>query len=80
MTARWDIPSALAGLLDALESDLLGASAEEVRAALSETGRAKESAVHELRSLLRDAEADGYDRCPLARPSDEHDGMDTQRH
>ena len=80
MTGPWDTPSALTDLLDALESDLFGASAEEVRAALSETGRARESAVRELRSLLRDAEADGHDRCPIPRPFDEQDRTDTRWH
>lgn len=80
MTVRGDAPSALAALLDTLEADLLGASSEEVQAALRETGRARESAVLELRSLLRDAEADGQDGCPPALPRDEQDGMDTKRH
>lgn len=80
MTTRWNGASALAALLDALEADLLGASPEEVQAALRETGRARESAVHELRALLRDAEADGHDGCPLALPCDGQDGMDTKRH
>jgi len=80
MTVRWDAPSALAALLDALEANLLGAPSEEVQAALRETGRARESAVREVRSLLREAEAEGHDRCPLATPSDERDEMDTQRH
>jgi hypothetical protein len=80
MTARWDTPAALTALLDALEADLLGASKEDVQAALRETGRAKEGAVREIRSLLRDAEGDSGDRYPLALPSDEHDEMGTQRH
>ncbi len=80
MTARWNIPSALAALLDALEADLLGAPSAEVQAALRETGRAREGAVRELRSLLQDAEADGHDGCPLVLPRGGHDGMGTQRH
>ena len=80
MTGPWDTPSWLTELLDALESDLLGASAEEVRAALSETGRAQESAVRELRSLLHDAEAEGHDRCPIPRPSGEQDRIATKWH
>ncbi len=79
MTARWDTPAALAALLDALEADLLSASKEEMGAALRETGRAKEGAVREIRSLLRDAERDSDDRCLPALPSDEHDKMSTQR-
>ena len=80
MTARWDTPAALATLLDALEADLLSAPKEEVQAALRETGRAKEGAVREVRSLLRDAEGDSDDRYPSAVPSDEHGGTSTQRH
>jgi hypothetical protein len=80
MIPRSNLASALAALLDALEADLLGASPEEVHAALRETGRARESAVGEIRSLLRDTEAEGHNRCPLALPSDESDGMGTQRH
>ena len=80
MTARWNTPSALAALLDALEADLLGAPPEEVQAALRETGRARGSAVRELRSLLRHAEAEGQDPCLLALLSDGRHGMGTQRH
>ncbi len=80
MTSRWNAPSALAALLDALEADLFGVSPEEVQAALRETGRAREGAVQEVRTLLRDAEADGHDGCPLALPCDGQDGMGTQRH
>lgn len=80
MTARWDTPAALTALLDALEADLLLASKDDVQTALRETGRAKEGAVREIRSLLRDAEADSADRYPLALSSDEHDKMGTQQH
>ncbi len=80
MTARWDTPAALAALLYALEADLLSAPKEDVGEALRETGRAKEGAVREISSLLRDAERDSDDRCPTALPSDEHDKMSTQRH
>ena len=73
MTSHWNAASALAALLDALEADLLGASKSEVQAALCETGRAREGAVRELRSLLHDAKAAGHDRCPFARPHDERD-------
>ena len=78
MTARW-AASSLHALLDALEADLLGAPPEEVRAALRETGRARESAVR-VRSLLREAEAESHDPRPLASPSDERNGMGVQRH
>lgn len=80
MTARWDTPAALTALLDALESDLLGAPKEDVKAALRETGRAKEGAVREIKSLLHDAEGDGDDQYPLSLPSDDHDDFGTQRH
>lgn len=80
MTSHWNTAAALAALLDALEADLLGASPEEVQAALRETGRAREGAAQEVRALLRDAEADGQDGCPLALPCGGHDGMGTQRH
>ena len=80
MTTRWNAASALAALLDALEADLLGAASEDVQAALRETGRAREGAAQEVRALLRDAEADGHDGCPLALPCDGQDGMGTQRH
>jgi hypothetical protein len=69
-----------ASALDALEADLLGASPEEVQAALRESGRARESAVGEIRLLVRDAEADDRNSGPLALPFDERDGMGTQRH
>jgi len=80
MTARWNVPSALAALLDALEADLLGAPREDVQAALRETGRARESAAQEVRALLHHAEVDGHDGCPLALPCGGQDGMGTQRH
>lgn len=80
MTRPWDTPSALTALLDALEADLLGAPKQEVQAALRETGRARERAIHELRSLLRDVQAGGRDRCPLATLPDEHNGMSTRQH
>ena len=44
MTARWDATAAITALLDALEAELLGASKEEMHAALRETGRARDSA------------------------------------
>ncbi len=80
MTARWNAPSALAALLDALEADLLGAPREDVQAALHETGRAREGAAQEVRALLRDAEADSHDGCPLAPPCDGQHDMGTRRH
>ncbi len=80
MTKPWNATSALAALLDALEADLLSAPSHEVHAALRETSRARESAICEVRSLLRDVQADDLDRCPLTTFSDEADGISTQRH
>ena len=80
MTKPWDAPSALAVLLDALEADLLVAPMQEVRTALRETSRARESAICELRSLLRDVQAADHDRCSPTPLPDDHDGMNGQRH
>ena len=80
MTARWDSPAALAVLLDALEADLLRAPNGDLGAALRETCRAKEGAIREIRSLLRDAEGRSENGYPLTLPFDEHDGWSTQRH
>jgi len=80
MSPCWSATTALDALLDALEADLLGTSPEEVQAALREIGRARESAVHELRSLLRDATTQGHDRYTPAPSSDECDVMDARRH
>ncbi len=49
------LPSALTAFLDALEQDLLAAPADEVHAALRETGRAREAACQEVRTLLKEA-------------------------
>ena len=80
MTRPWDTPSLLVALLDAMEADLLSTPVDEVQAALHETGRAREGAIQELRSLLRDVQADGHDRCFPATLSDKYDGMGTRRH
>ncbi len=56
MNRRVDhLPSGLTALLDALERDLLAASADEVRDALGETGRARDAASREVRALLNEA-------------------------
>ena len=70
----------LAALLDALETDLRGASPDEIQAAVRETGRARETAVREIRSLLRDAEAQGHGVYPLGPSDDERDGISILRH
>ena len=51
------MPSGLTALLDALEQDLLAAPADEVRDTQRETGRARQSACYEVRSLLNEAVA-----------------------
>jgi hypothetical protein len=80
MTRPWDAPSALAALLDALETDLLGAPTQDVRAAHAETGRVRESPIHEMRSLLQAVRADECDRGPWASLPDEIDPTRPQRH
>ena len=70
----------LAALLDAMEADLLSTPVDEVEAALRETGRARDDAIQELRSLLRDVEGDGHDHCLPATLPDKHNGMGTRRH
>ncbi len=80
MTARWNTPTALAALLDALEADLLNAPKEDVRVALRETCRAKEGAVREIRLVLHDAERDSDDGHPLALPFYEHIEVSTKLH
>ena len=55
MNRRGHSPSGLTALLDALERDLLAAPVDEVRDALGETGRARDAACQEIRSLLNEA-------------------------
>ncbi len=55
-------PDGLQALLDALEAELLAASVEEVRDALRETGRARDAACREDRSVLNEAAASGKDQ------------------
>jgi hypothetical protein len=80
MTSPRDTPAALTALLDALEADLLHAPTPDVRSALRETGRSRDSAVYEVRSLLRDVQADDTDRCPPSVLSEKPDGMRVRRH
>ncbi len=49
------LPSGLTALLDALEQDLLAAPVDEVRDAQCETGRERQAASQEVRSLLNEA-------------------------
>jgi hypothetical protein len=50
-------PAALTALLDALEAELLAAPPVEVRFSLGLTGRARDAACDEVRSLLNEAKA-----------------------
>lgn len=54
-------PEGLQALLEALEAELLAASAEEVRDAVRETGRAREAVCREIRSVLDEATASSRD-------------------
>ena len=51
-------PCLLPALLDGLEKELLRAAPEELREALRETGRARESILQEIRSVLEEAADD----------------------
>lgn len=74
-----DAQSALAALLDALEADLLGAPSQDLRAAFREAGLAPESAVRDLRALLRDAaEAKDQDRYLPTLPCDGRGSIGTR--
>ena len=61
MKRIWSLPSGLAALLDALEQDLLAAPEDEVEDAQRATGRARNTACQEVRSLLDEAVAAGED-------------------
>ena len=62
--------AALAALLDALEAELLAAPTEEVRDTLRLTGRARDAACQEVRSLMNEAQAaTGEDSAPT-KPHD----------
>lgn len=58
------LPSGLTALLDALEQDLLTAPVDEVRDAQCETGRARQAASQEVRSLLNEAVTASEDNHP----------------
>ena len=47
---------ALTALLDALEQELLAASADEMRGSLSDSGRARDAICPEIRSVLNEAQ------------------------
>jgi hypothetical protein len=71
-------PSALTALLDALEAELLAVPAEEVRDTLRETGRARDGACQEVRSLLNEAAAE--DGSAPTAPDDMQDKPSLYRH
>jgi hypothetical protein len=52
MTASWDPSMDLESLLTALEAEILFGSDDELRIALAESGRAHETALHELRTVV----------------------------
>ena len=68
--------SGLAALLDALERELLAAPADEVGNVWRETGRAREIACQEVRTLLNEAIAASEEGpCATLLP-DTHTGLD----
>ena len=75
MTRRADPLAALTTLLDALEAELLAAPTVEVRFSLYLTGRARDAACQEVRSLLTDAGAATEEGSAPTRPHDVRDGQ-----
>jgi hypothetical protein len=73
MTRPSHPPAALSALLDALEAELLAAPMEEVRDTLRLTGRARDSACQEIRSLLNEATAATAEGSARTRPNDMRD-------
>jgi hypothetical protein len=73
---RMDPQSGLTALLDALERELLAAPADEVRAALRQTGRAHNIARQEVRMLLNEAIAASEEDSAAASPPDIRAGLD----
>ena len=61
MKRTGSLSSSLTALLDSLEQDLLAAPVDEVRDAQRETGRARQAACQEVRSLLDEALAASED-------------------
>jgi hypothetical protein len=68
--------SGLTALLDALERELLAAPADEVRAAVRETGRVRNIARQEVRVLLNEAIAASEEDSAAASPPDTRAGLD----
>jgi hypothetical protein len=63
----------LTALLDALEAELLAAPTEEVRDILRLTGRARDVACQEVRSLLNEARAATEEGSARTRPHEMRD-------
>jgi hypothetical protein len=72
--------SGLAALLDALEQELLSASAEEIRDVQRDRARAWETDCQEIRSLLTEALAPCADSSTTAMPFDGHPEAGLHRH
>jgi hypothetical protein len=71
---RIDFPlSGLTALLDALERELLAAQADEVRGAWRNTGRVRDAACQEIRSLLNEAQAATEEGSARTTPHDMRD-------
>lgn len=70
MTRPAHPPAMLTALLDTLEAELLAAPAIEVRFTLCSTGRARDAACQEVRSLLNEAKAATRAESAGTRPHD----------
>jgi hypothetical protein len=70
------LQSVLTALLDALERELIAASADEVRDALREIGRARNIACQEVRVLLNEALAASEDGFAVTPPTGACAGLD----
>ena len=73
MTRPVHPPAMLTALLDALEAELLAVPIEEVRDTLRSTGRARDAACQEVRSLLNEAKAATEEGSARTRPHDMRD-------
>lgn len=72
--------SGLTALLDALEQDLLAAPKDEVRDTLNGTGRVRDAACEEIRSLLNEALAASDDGSAATTCPDTHGRTGLPRH
>jgi hypothetical protein len=73
MTRLAHLPATLTALLDALEAELLAAPTVEVRDILRLTGRARDAACNEVRSLLNEAKAATEEGSAAVNPHDMRD-------